>query len=83
MERCWGVLEAHWNGALLDTVEAVVEFAKTMTWKAAHPTVCLVTKLYESGEGLAKKAMEIVERRLVRHPSLPSWFIDIRRQASG
>jgi hypothetical protein len=80
---CWGVLETHWNGALLDTVETVVEFAKTMTWKAVHPTVRLVTKLYESGVRLSKKAMDVVEQKLVRHPTLPSWFIDIRRQASG
>ena len=25
IERCWGILEQHWNGALLDSVEAVME----------------------------------------------------------
>lgn len=83
VERCWGVLETHWNGALLDTVETVVEFAKTMTWKTIHPTVRLVTKLYEPGVCLAKKAMKTVEQKLVRHPTLPSWFIDIPRKASA
>jgi transposase len=25
IERWWGILEHHWNGALLDTVDAVME----------------------------------------------------------
>src|SRR4051794_32207796 len=28
IERCWGILENHWNGALLDTIEAVVGYAR-------------------------------------------------------
>jgi transposase len=24
IERCWGILENHWNGALLDSVDAVL-----------------------------------------------------------
>ncbi len=31
IERCWGILELHWNGALLDSVEAVLGYAETMT----------------------------------------------------
>ena len=33
IERCWGILENHWNGALLDSIDAVLQFAATMTWK--------------------------------------------------
>ena len=43
IERCWGILEHHWNGALLDSLEAVVQYASTMTWKGNHPLVALVT----------------------------------------
>ena len=25
IERCWGILEQHWNGALLDTLDAVIQ----------------------------------------------------------
>jgi transposase len=32
IERCWGVLEKHWNGSLLDSIAAVVGFAQTMAW---------------------------------------------------
>jgi transposase len=38
IERCWGILEQHWNGDVLDTVETVVQFAQTMTWKAKAPS---------------------------------------------
>ena len=39
IERCWGILEQHWNGALLDSVDAVIQYASTMTWKGNHPVV--------------------------------------------
>ena len=31
IERCWGVLEQHWNGSLLDSVDAIIQFARTMS----------------------------------------------------
>jgi hypothetical protein len=49
IERCWGILENHWNGALLDSVEAVLRFAGTMRWKGKRPVVHLVTTVYRTG----------------------------------
>jgi len=83
VERCCGILENHWNGALLDTVEAVVGFAKSMTWKQEHPIVRLVTKSCRAGVRLSKQAMKAVEHKLCRVPQLPSWFIDVNYQAAG
>jgi hypothetical protein len=83
IERCWGILENHWNGALLDTVKAVVGYAQSMTWKQEHPVVRLVTKTYEAGVRLSKQAMKAVEGKLSRLPLLPSWFIDIHYKATG
>lgn len=77
VERCWGILEQHWNGALLDSVEAVIQFAKTMTWKGKHPIVELVTNTYQTGVKLTKEAMQMVEASLQRWPSLEKWFVDI------
>lgn len=82
VERCWGVLEHHWNGALLDSVDAVVGYAQSMTWKQHHPVVRLVTQTYESGVRLSKQAMKAVERKLSRLPHLSSWFIDIHCRAA-
>ena len=77
IERCWGILENHWNGALLDTIETVLQFASTMTWKGIHPVVELVSTTYQTGVKLSKEAMEVVEARLTRADTLGKWFIDI------
>jgi hypothetical protein len=77
IERCWGVLEQHWNGTLLDSLDAVLGLAASMTWRGLRPSVALVTTAYERGVTLTKAAMAEVEARLTRHPTLGTWFIDI------
>ena len=44
VERCFGWLEQHWNGSLLDSIDAVLNFAKTLTFKGKSPSVTLVEK---------------------------------------
>jgi transposase len=78
IERCWGILEQHWNGALLDSVDAVIQYGRTMAWKGKHPVVDLVTTTYQTGVKLTKEAMDAVETQLERLPSLEKWFVDIR-----
>jgi len=78
IERCWAVLEKHWDGSLLDTVQTVVEFAKTMTWRGQQPTVSLVTRTYATGVKLTKQAMQACEALLERLPTLEKWFVTIR-----
>jgi len=75
IERCWGILEAHWNGSLLDSVEAVCEWARSMTWKGIAPTVHLLDKIYEKGVSLTKKAFKAVEERLKRDRHLPKYGV--------
>ena len=78
VERCWGVLEKHWNGALLDSVEKVIGFARTMRWRGENPMVHLVSQIYEKGIKLTKEAMREVERRLERREGgIGKWFVDI------
>jgi hypothetical protein len=77
VERCWGILEHHWNGALLDSLDAVCGFTASMTWRGAHPLVELVTTAYATGVTLTKDAMADVEAQLVRLRHLDKWFIDI------
>lgn len=77
VERCWGILEQHWNGSLLDSVDAVTQYARTMTWKKKHSVVELVTSVYQIGVKLTKEAMKAVETQLQRLPSLEKWFVDI------
>lgn len=77
VERCWGILENYWNGALLDSVEAVLRFASNMTYKGKHPLVELVTTTYKTGVKLSEKAMGLVETLITRLPQLEKWFVDI------
>jgi hypothetical protein len=78
IERCWGILELHWNGTLLRDVDTMLAWAQSMTWKGCPPVVELTHKEYPRGVTLNKKAMRAVEDRLERHPELPKWDIFIR-----
>ena len=78
IERCWGILEQHWNGTKLIDAKTMLEWAKSMTWKGLHPVVELSRRVYQKGVTLSKKAMEAVEARLERHPELPKWDILIK-----
>jgi hypothetical protein len=77
VERVWGVLENHWNGELLYTVEKVLGLARTMTYKGIHPVVQLVKGVYETGVKLTTKAMQFYEAMIERLPGLERWFVDI------
>ena len=78
IERCWGILELHWNGAKLIDVDTMLQWATSMTWKGLHPTIQLNKKIYHKGISLAKQAMKNIERRLTRNPLLPKWDILIQ-----
>jgi hypothetical protein len=77
IERCWGVLEMHWNGSLLDSIEAMVRFAESMTWNGKHPKVSVVETTYAKGVRLKPEEMKALESQVVRLPSLEKWFVEI------
>ena len=82
IEHCWGVLENHWNGTLLKSVATVVEWARTITWKGAHPIVSLIETTYAKGVRIAKDAFEAIESRLQRHNDLPKYDVLIQPQTA-
>ena len=73
-------LEAHWNGTLLETVDTVWHWARTMTWKTVRPLVPLLDKVYANGVRVAKKAFRKIEERLERHASLPKYGVRMQPQ---
>ena len=77
IERVWGALEQHWNGALLTTLQTVLNFARSLTYKGKQPAVELVTKTYHKGVKLSQKLMAVLERRFQRLPGLEKWFVHI------
>lgn len=78
VERFWGILEQHWNGDLLDSVDTVLNFAKSMTWNQQHPVVHMMHTFYDIGVRLTQKAMAQLELRLERLPGLEKYFVLIR-----
>ncbi len=80
IERCWGILENHWNGTLLESVETALHWAKTMTWKGLHPIVHLLECTYEKGVRVVKKAFKQFKQRLKRSETLPKWSVTIQPQ---
>ena len=77
IERIWGVLEQHWNGTLLDSRQAVLRTAASMTWKTYSPIVKFVAKVYQTGVALSQQAMATLETRFDRLPGLGKWFVRI------
>jgi len=79
-ERCWGVLEMHRNGTLLDTIEKAVHWAETMTRKGVRPMFCLLDRVYQLGVRLTKAALRPYCEHVCRSASLPKWSVAIHPQ---
>lgn len=80
IERCWGILENHWNGTLLRSIDTALSWAKTMTWRAVSPLVHLLDRVYETGVRLAPREYCPIVARLKRSTSLPKWSLVIEPQ---
>ncbi|MBL3619679.1 MAG: ISAzo13 family transposase [gamma proteobacterium endosymbiont of Lamellibrachia anaximandri] len=80
VERLWGVLENHWQGELIDSIDKALGLARSMTYRGIKPTVRKVTKSYRKGVTVAKRAMLDIESRLERTTDLEHWFIKIAPQ---
>jgi transposase len=77
VERLWGVLENHWRGELLVSIEKTLGLARSMTYKSIKPSVRLIKKIYKSGVSIGKKEMLAIEKKLIRKDGLEKWFITI------
>jgi hypothetical protein len=77
VERCWGILENHWNGTLLTSIDTALEWAKTMTWRGVTPIVHLLDGVYETGVRLLPRVFRPIAARLERSTSLPKWSLII------
>jgi len=80
IERCWGILENHWSGTLLNTLETTLEWAKTMTWKGVSPVIKLMETTYQKGLKMSKKAFKAISHRIDRDAFLPKYYMTIQPQ---
>jgi hypothetical protein len=78
VEHCWGVLENHWNGALLTDISIVREWTKTMRWDGIAPNVYFLDRKYSRGVKLSKREMKSYSVRLCRNPLVERWSIFIQ-----
>lgn len=81
IERCWGILENHWNGTLLTSIDTALRWATTMRWRGVAPLVHLLDKTYKSGVKLTKTAFRPIAERLQRSESLGKWNLMIQPQS--
>ena len=77
IERCWGALENHWNGAILDSVNTVLEWIKTMTWRSNPPIVHFLDKTYKKGIKLTQGEMKKYYDKVYRSTTLPRWNLAV------
>jgi len=78
VERVWGFLEQHWNGSILDSVEAVLGYASSFSFKGVEPVVQFVSTSYKTGVKLTQREMRRLEKRLKRLDGLEKWFVLIK-----
>jgi len=77
IERCWGILENHWNGVLPTSLSTALHWAKTMTWRGVAPIVHLLDRVYQTGVRIVPRLFRPVAARLQRSASLPKWSLVI------
>ena len=77
IERCWAVLENYWNGAILDSIDAALNWASNMTWKGIKPLVHLVEGTYEKGGKVLAKELEQLQPFWQRSETLPKWDVTV------
>ena len=70
IERCWGILENHWNGALLTSIDTALSWARTMTWRGVRPMVSLLEAVYECGIRLTKSRFRPAPATLRNNPQM-------------
>lgn len=83
IERCGGVLERHWDGALLSSVADVSSWAGPMAWRGLRPIVRETVAVYERGVRLTEAALRPVAERPIRSATLPQCSVTIRPKEQG
>ena len=83
IERCWGILESHWNGAILSSVQVAMNWAATMTWRGVAPIVELIEGVYERGVTITRSAYRPILARLDKAKTLSKWSVRIQAQPVG
>ncbi|MEA5495952.1 transposase [Limnoraphis robusta Tam1] len=77
IERCWAILENYWNGAILDSTEAVLSWASNMIWKGNHPQIHLIKETYQKGIIVRDPELKAFRQFWQCSETLPKWDVMI------
>ncbi|NJO50217.1 MAG: hypothetical protein HC840_13105 [Leptolyngbyaceae cyanobacterium RM2_2_4] len=77
IERCWAALENYWNGAILNSVQAAIEWAKHMSWKGIAPIVHHIDTLYPKGVTVLPEELKSYLPSWLRSETLPKWNVTV------
>ena len=75
VEHTFGSLEQYWSGEVLDTEKSVIKYAKSMTYAGKHPTVSVVSKIYNKGVQVKKKIIEKIHAGLKRTKGIEKYSV--------
>jgi len=81
IERCWGILENHWNGTPLNSVSTALHWAQTITWHGVTFVVHLLDQVYQTGLRIMPHRFGPIAARLHRWASRPKWSLVIHPQS--
>lgn len=77
IERCWAALENYWNGAILDSIDAAITWARNMTWNGISPKVVLFEGSYEKGVIASREELEALKPFWLHSNTLPKWDVTV------
>ena len=73
IERTWGILENHWNGSILDEIDTILNFARTMHGRVG---ILLLPWLLESTKlGSTYSMAEVENQIIVQDERFNKWFV--------
>jgi len=75
VEHTFGSLEQYWSGEVLDTEKSVIKYAESMTYAGKHPTVSVVSKIYNKGVKVKKKIIEKIHAGLERTKGIEKYSV--------
>ncbi len=66
IEHFWGVLQRHWNGLIIDTLDKLIGVINSCTFDGVHATGILKTEEYEKGIKIEKKELtKLIEKHII------------------
>lgn len=71
------MLEKHWRGEELKSVEKALGLARTMKWNEKNLVVKLISGTYEKGIKFTKNAVKQLEKMIARIAGIEKWAVDI------